>query len=97
MLAARLATTTWDVQSSQLMLRQTFSGLHDMFILQDGAWGEKQGNKFIPRFTPEEHEFRLAAIAKLESGTMSEHEKIDLQQECVRLAQLSPYSFARQM
>ena len=66
-----------------------------MFIFQDGAWGEKNGNTFVPRFTPEEYEFRLAAIKQLESGTMTEHAMNDLQEECVRRAQLSPFSRAR--
>jgi len=69
--------------------------LIDVFVLQDGVWGEKKANSFIPRFTPEEYAFRLAAIKQLESGTMTEHAMNELQEECVRRAQLSPYSRAR--
>jgi hypothetical protein len=68
-----------------------------MFVFQNGAWGEKRGNKFIPLFTPDEYEFRLDAIKQLESGTMTVHEIVDLQQETVRRRQLSIYSQARKV
>lgn len=67
------------------------------FIFQDGAWGEIQGKKFVPRFTPEEYEFRKAAIENLESGILEEHQKLELQRQCVRVAEQSIYSYTRKM
>lgn len=67
------------------------------FVFQDGAWGEIQGKKFVPRFTPEEYEFRKAAIEKLESGILEEYEKIELQRQCVRVAEKSIYSHTKKI
>lgn len=66
-----------------------------MFIFENSAWGEKKGNIFIPLHTPEEYEFRMNAIKQLESGSMTEYEKTNLQQECVNRRQKSIYSQAR--
>ena len=65
------------------------------YIFQDDAWGEVSGSRFTPRFTDEEYQFRLNAIRQLESGGLEESERLKLQQECVRRAQLSIYSQAR--
>ena len=63
----------------------------------DNAWGEMQMGKFVPLFTVEEYEFRQEAMKKIDSGTMTIHEIIDLQQECVILRSKSIYSQARKL
>ena len=63
----------------------------------DGAWGEMSMGKFVPLHTKEEYEFRLAAMEKIDSGLLSQHEIVDLQQETVRRRQLSIYSQARKV
>ena len=74
-----------------MSVRQPVAMIFDAAL---NAWCEKVNGKLVPRWTPEEYQFREDAQAKLDSGTLDAQERADLQRECVRRAQLSPHSWA---